>query len=471
MPDIMNFDPYDRTPTLIDRALRSLSVLAVLGLIGGAGLVVTAGAAWWLFGTTIENLLEWQFSFSLIMMLLSFLLVLTGTAFCILGERKIAAWVQDRKGPNRVGFWGIIQSVADGGKLLLKEEFTPRHVDQSLFLLAPVFTFVIAFSGFIIMPWAGEIRWPWMDEGTVTTQIVSLDIGVLYILALGGLGVYGVVLGGWASNNKYAFYGGLRAAAQMVSYEVPLGLMIIVILLLAGTLRPETIVNQQAQSGIWFVLLHPLACLLLFTCALAEGNRAPFDLAECEQELVGGFHTEYNSMKFGMFFLGEYAHMIVASALLVALFLGGWAPIPFMSWYSTDASGATAVTWWNTGWIAALIKFGVYWGKVILMITLYMLVRWTLPRFRFDQLMRMAWKGMIPIGLALVVVQAILTGFGWRIDPAAELGHNLGVMFVYWGANLAVLIVALVFVGTSRAPITGRQSNLPDIEVCPPPAN
>ena len=468
MPDIMNFDPNDRTPTVIDRILRTPGVIFAAAVAIGIVLAGVAVGAWFLFTEQIKTFLAWQFGFSLGMMVLCFVGVLSGTAVCILAERKIAAWIQDRKGPNRVGFWGLVQPMADGLKFLLKEEFTPLQVDKPIFLLAPVISFVIAFIGFIIMPWAGEIRWPWMSDGLISTQVVSLDIGVLYILATGGLGVYGVVLAGWASNNKYSFYGGIRAAAQMISYEVPLGLAVLVVLLLAGTLRPEVIVEQQAQSGIWFVLLHPLAFLLLFTCALAEANRAPFDLAECEQELVGGFHTEYSSMKFAMFFLGEYAHIIVGSALLAALFLGGWAPVPFMSWYSVDASGATEITWWNTGWIAALIKLGVYLGKIAILIALYMIIRWTLPRFRFDQLMRLAWKGMIPIGLMLVVAQGVLTAFGWVVDPAAKLGHNLGVMFVYWGVNLAILVVALVVAGTSREPITGRQSNLPNIEVCPP---
>jgi NADH-quinone oxidoreductase subunit H len=240
-----------------------------------------------------------------------------------------------------------------------------------------------------------------------------------------------------------------------------------VILLLAGTLRPELIVNQQAQSGIWNIFLHPVAFLLLATTAFAETNRTPFDLVEAEQELVGGFHTEYSSMKFAMFFLGEYAHMITASAFIVALFFGGWAPLPFSSWYSTGADGAIAVTWWNTGWIAGLIKFGIFWCKIVLFIGFYMVMRWTLPRFRFDQLMRLAWKGLIPIGLVLVVAQGVLTVFGCSVDPSAGLWRNLGVMVIYWVVNGIVLAIALWVASRSKQPVTGRQDNLPDIEVRP----
>jgi NADH-quinone oxidoreductase subunit H len=455
MPDIMNFDPHDKTPTIVDRLIRAPGVLfgaaAVLGIVGLVVLVIV----WMLLEDTVHTLLGSQLGFSIVMIVITIALMFVVIATSILFERKISAFIQDRKGPNRVGFWGIIQPAADGLKFLLKEEFTPSQVDRPLFILAPCITFVIAFVGFAIIPWAGEIHWPWMEEGqAVTTQVASLDIGILYVLAVGGIGVYGVVLAGWASNNKYSFFGGFRAAAQMISYEVPLGLVLVVVLLVAGTLRPEVIVNQQAQSGIWNIFLHPIAALLLATCAFAESNRTPFDLAEAEQELVGGFHTEYSSMKFAMFFLGEYAHMIVASALFVALFLGGW-----HVWFLPNVD--------NTAWWAALIKFGVYWAKIILFIAFYMVIRWTLPRFRFDQLMRLAWTSMIPLGLGLVVVQGVLVAFGCRIDPSAGAWRNIGVMVIYWVANAVVLALTLWATGRSKQPVTGRQDNLPEIEVRP----
>ena len=283
-----------------------------------------------------------------------------------------------------------------------------------------------------------------MDAGeTVTTQVASLDIGILYILAVGSLGVYGVVLAGYASNNKYSFYGGVRATAQMLSYEVPLGLGLLVVLLVVGSLRPEVIVNQQAESGVWNVFLHPIACLLVIISAFAENNRAPFDLPEAEQELVGGFHTEYSSMKFAMFFLAEYAHMVTNSALIVAVFFGGW-----HIWFLPNVD--------NTAWWAALLKFCVFCGKVGLFIGLYMWVRWTLPRFRFDQLMRLTWKSLVPIGMALVIATGVLVAFGWQ--------RNL---FVSIGVNVVLLVVGLWLASRSRQPITGRQISLPDIEVRP----
>jgi NADH-quinone oxidoreductase subunit H len=467
VPDIMNFNAADRTPTIIDRLLRSPSVIVVAALALLVAGAVAAWVVWMLAADLIKDLLASQFGFSIVMMVISIGLILTMTAVCILAERKIAAFIQDRKGPNRVGFWGILQPAADGLKFLLKEEINPANVDRPLFLLAPCIAFIVAFIGFAIIPWAGEIRWPWMETGTVTTQVASLDMGILYVLAVGGIGVYGVVLAGWASNCKYSFYGGMRSAAQMISYEVPLGLVLVVVLLVAGSLRPESIVNQQAQSGIWFVFLHPVAFMLIAVTACAEANRTPFDLPECEQELVGGFHTEYSSMKFAMFFLGEYAHVVTAAAFIVALFLGGWAPIPFLSWYSTGADGAIEATWWNTGWTAALIKFGIYWGKIVLVIGFYMVIRWTLPRFRFDQLMRLAWKGLIPLGLGLVVAQGILSAVGLQIDPDASIGRNLGIMLIYWVANAIVLGIALWYAGRSKEPVTGRQDNLPEIEVRP----
>ncbi|MFQ5806752.1 MAG: NADH-quinone oxidoreductase subunit H [Phycisphaerae bacterium] len=454
MGQIMNFDRSDKTPTVVDRLIRAPAVL-----IGGAVallllIVVVLLLIWWLWGDAVRALLASQLGFSIVVMAISVGLILTMTAVCILAERKISAFIQDRKGPNRVGFWGVVQPAADGLKFLLKEEFTPANVDRPIFILAPCIAFVIAFVGFAIIPWAGEIQWPWMVQGTVTTQVASLDIGILYVIAVGGLGVYGVVLAGWASNCKYSFYGGMRSAAQMISYEVPLGLVLVVLLLVAGTLRPEIIVNQQAQSGIWNAFLHPIAFLLIATTAFAEANRTPFDLAEAEQELVGGFHTEYSSMKFAMFFLGEYAHMVTAGAVIVALFLGGW-----HVWFLPNVE--------NTTWWAALIKFAVYWVKIILFLGFYMLIRWTLPRFRFDQLMRLAWTSMIPLAMGLLVAQGVLVAFGCRVDPNAGFWNKLGVVLIYWIANAAVLALALWVAGRSKQPVTGRQDNLPEIEVRP----
>ncbi|HUU95895.1 MAG TPA: NADH-quinone oxidoreductase subunit NuoH [Phycisphaerae bacterium] len=444
MPQIMNYDPADKTATPLDRALRSpgilLTAFAVIGVLAVALLVVF----WILFADTIKPVLASQFGFSVVLMVVLVGLILLSTAVCILAERKIASFIQDRKGPNRAGFWGVLQPVADGLKFFLKEDIIPAQVDRPLYLLAPCVAFGLALLGFAIIPWAGEIHWPWMPAGeTVTTQVASLDIGILYILAVGSLAVYGVVLAGYASNNKYSFYGGVRATAQMLSYEVPLGLGLLVVLLVVGSLRPEVIVNQQAESGVWNVFLHPIACLLVIISAFAENNRAPFDLPEAEQELVGGYHTEYSSMKFAMFFLAEYAHMVTNSALIVAVFFGGW-----HLWFLPNVD--------NTAWWAALLKFGVFWGKVACFIGLYMWVRWTLPRFRFDQLMRLTWKSLVPIGMALVIVAGVLVACGWQRN-----------FFVSIAVNIVLLAVGLWLASRSKQPITGRQISLPDIEVRP----
>jgi NADH-quinone oxidoreductase subunit H len=300
------------TPDKIDLILRKPAV--ILGALTPL-LILPVVLVYFLF-PWIKPILSNQFAFSVVMMVLVLLIIIHLCALCILAERKLASYIQDRKGPNRVGWWGLLQPIADGVKFLLKEDIIPANVDKPLFVLAPVLSLTIALLGFAIIPWAGDVHWPWMPAGeTVSTQVANLDVGFLYLLAVASLGVYGVVLAGYASTNKYAFYGGMRATAQMLSYEVPLGLGLLVILLLAGTLRLDKIVDLQASTGLWNVFLHPIAFILVLISAFAETNRTPFDLAEAEQELVGGYHTEYSAMKFAMFFLAEYAHMVTNSAL------------------------------------------------------------------------------------------------------------------------------------------------------------
>jgi NADH-quinone oxidoreductase subunit H len=444
----MNSIAINKAATPMDTALRKGWVLGLLGLALAVGPVPIVLLAWFVFGDAIRAFLSSQLLFSVLMMGLSLFIIIHLCAACILAERKLSAFTQDRKGPNRVGYWGVLQPIADGIKFIFKEDITPHNVDKPIFILAPCVAFVVALTTFAVIPWAGEITWPWTIDGqsvTVTTQVASLDIGLLYMLAIGSMSVYGVVLAGWASNNKYSFYGGMRAAAQMLSYEVPLGLGVLALLLTAGSLRPEVMVDQQAQSGMWNIFLHPIAFLLVLTSSLAEANRAPFDLAECEQELIGGYHTEYSSMKFAVFFLAEYSHMIVSAALLTTLFLGGWAPIPFSGWLAD-----------NTSWWAALLKFGVFWGKVSLLVLFFMLIRWTLPRFRFDQLMRLAWKAMVPAGLLLVVLTGALAAYGVQ--------RNLAYTF---GVNMTLLVAMLLFAATAKTPVTGRQENLPVVRVRP----
>jgi len=362
-------------------------------------------------------------------------------AYCIYFERKISAWAQDRYGPNRVGPLGLLQPVADGLKFFFKEDVVPRHVDKVLYLIAPAIIFLVAGVGFAVIPWGGQLR---IGEKLVNIQVANPSIGLLYILGVASMGVYGVVLGGWASNNKYSFYGGIRATAQMLSYEIPMGVCILVVVLTMGSLRLESITLQQTEywAGIipkWNVFLHPMAFIILFITALAEANRTPFDLAEAEQELVGGYHTEYSALKFGMFFLAEYSHMLTSSAFMAVLFLGGW-HFPWFSWTQPEM----------TTWYAVLAKMFVLAAKVALFIFVMMWIRWTLPRLRFDQLMRLAWKGLIPMTLGLFVLTVVLVYYGQQRSPVWALG-----------GNAVVLLVSLACAGLSRQEVTGRQPNLP----------
>jgi NADH-quinone oxidoreductase subunit H len=317
-------------------------------------------------------------------------------------------------------------------------------VDKPLFIAAPAIMFLMGFIGFAVIPWGGY----WEVNGKVLSiQVASLDIGLLYILGVASMGVYGVVMGAWSSNNKYSLYGGIRATAQMLSYEIPMGLCILIVVLTLGTVRLEEMIAPQA--GYWFgvipqwnVFLQPIAFVILFTTMLAEANRAPFDLAEAEQELVGGFHTEYSALKFGMFFLAEYAAMITSSAFLAVLFLGGY-HFPGVAWTNPDVTHLGAV----------LVKVLVLSAKVAASIFVMMWVRWTLPRFRFDQLMRLAWSGLIPLMLLLFAWTVVLVYLGEHRSPPWALG-----------GNAIVLVGALILAGLSKSEITGRTANMPRVE-------
>ncbi len=320
-------------------------------------------------------------------------------AYLIYVERKVAAYSQDRIGPNRAGRefgipFGLLQPLADGAKMLLKEDVVPAYVTRPLYLLAPMIAIVAATIGFAVVPFG-----PVGNDQIINFQIApNVDIGILYVFAVGSLAVYGVILAGWASNNKYSFIGALRSSAQLISYEVPLGLSILGIVLCAGSLDLNRIIIWQDQH-VWGILASPLGFVIFLVSAFAETNRLPFDLPESEQELVGGFHTEYSAMKFGMFFLGEYLHVITVSFLTVILFFGGW-DFPFL-----DAQ--------QTGIISALAKVAVLLFKVSLVIFFMMWIRWTLPRFRYDQLMDLAWKSLIPLALVNFVATASILQW-WR---------------------------------------------------------
>lgn len=390
-----------------------------------------------------------QLGLSIVVMLVVFLVLNGVVAYLIYFERKVAAWTQDRYGPNRVGPLGLLQPIVDGLKLFLKEDITPGYVDRALFILAPCIAMFVGFVGFAVVPWGGLVQW---HEGgaLLRVQVASVDIGFLYILAIGSLSVYAVVLGGWASNNKYSIYGGIRAAAQMLSYEVPLGLCLMVCILTTGQLKLEEIVARQ-QATAWTGLLHPIVLVIFFLTALAEANRAPFDLAECEQELVSGYLTEYSAMKWALFFFGEYAHMITASALMTALFLGGWEPLPFSNWIAAHVSwlGFLAKINADPHWGWMLCRLAVYAAKVALLIFFYMWVRWSLPRFRFDQLMRLAWKGLVPLTMAYVVLAGVLVYLGRPVSWWAPVG------------SIGLFLLCGVISAWSGRPITGRQSDLP----------
>ncbi len=306
--------------------------------------------------------------------------IMTLVPMLVLAERRIAAVIQNRIGPNRVGPLGLLQPLADVIKLLFKEDITPNRADRILFSLAPFLAFAPAAIAFVAIPVGKDL------------QVADLSVGVLYVLAVTSLGVYGISFGGWASNSKYSLLGGIRSSAQIISYEIAMGLAIVSVLMVAGNIRLGSIVEWQAEHG-WIIFYQPVAFMIFLVAAFAENNRLPFDMAECEAELVGGFHTEYTGMKFGMFFLGEYIAMIVMSALLVTLFLGGWDPVFFEL---PEGPGGTAIS---------VLCFVL---KLLAVLFLYIWVRWTLPRFRYDQLMRLGWKTLVPLALLNIVLTGII---------------------------------------------------------------
>ncbi len=388
---------------------------------------------------------------AVILIVVHILLALAG--YCTYGERKISAYIQDRIGPNRVGFdlglpylsflkglWGLGQPLADGLKFMLKEDYTPKGADKSLFSLGPIIVVIPALIGFAIIPWGGTLSLPptvtlpligWtIPAGDVVIAGANVSVGIIYLLAVASMSIYGITLAGWASNNKYSFLGALRSSAQMISYEIPMGLSILTVLLMVGSLLPEKIIAYQVQHG-WLIMAHPVAAVMFFICILAESNRTPFDNAECEQELVGGYHTEYGSMRWALFFLAEYSHMITASAFFALLFLGGYhLPLGF----AVESGVAHWLHPESTGIIAVLLKFHVFFAKVIGCILLMMLIRWTIPRLKYDQVMQVAWQGMIPISLLVVVITAVMVHLGKT---------GIGPMLLANVALVAVMIALL----------------------------
>ena len=327
---------------------------------------------------------------ALIKIVVVLIVILTTVVFLVWGERRVSAYIQDRVGPNRVGPFGLFQAPADVLKLFLKEEIVPTNANPFIHALAPIVSIGVAMTTFAVIPFGDRITL-WGTE--VKLLIADVNIGVLYILAMTSLGVYGLALSGWASNNKYSLLGGLRSAAQLISYELSMGLSVVGVIMVAGTLQLDRIV--ELQSGFaWNAFLMPIGFITFLVASFAETNRLPFDLPEAEPELVGGYHTEYTGMRFGTFFLAEYTNMITSSALIVTLFLGGW-QVPGLA-----ALGLSP--FWT-----AVAQVAGFCLKVIVMLFFYMWVRWTIPRFRYDQLMNLGWKVMLPLSLLNVGVTGV----------------------------------------------------------------
>jgi len=312
--------------------------------------------------------------------------------YSTLVERKFAGFIQDRHGPDRAGPWGIFQPLCDGGKLFFKEEYMPNTADKFLYLLGPCLTMLVALLTSAVIPWGETLT---IGGNQYPLQVAGSSIDVLYIFAIVSMGVYGVMIGGWASNNKYALLGAIRASSQMISYELAMGLSIAAIILMSGTLNLHEIVQQQ-QHSFWNVVYQPVGFLIFFICALAETNRAPFDLPECEGELIGGYHTEYSAMKLGFYLFAEYINMFVSSAIIATLYFGGY-HMPFISHLGLDANWVT------------LIGTAFLFVKIFFFILLFMWIRWTLPRFRYDQLMKLGWKMLLPLALINLIITGIVT--------------------------------------------------------------
>ena len=354
--------------------------------------------------------MDWNFIiFSLIKIFCVIGAVLAIFAYAVLAERRISAFIQDRVGPNRVGLWGLLQPVADGVKSLLKEDFTPAHVRKVYFWLAPAIVLIPSLLTVAVIPFGSKL-------GNQQMVIANLNVGVLYTFGIVSLGVYGIVLAGYAANSKYPFLGGIRSSAQMISYEIAMGMSVVPLFMMVGDLNLNQVIAHQTGTlswlptflkewlafvPNWLVFKQPLAFGIFLIAAFAETNRLPFDLPESEQELVGGYNTEYSSMKFALFFMGEYANVVASSAMMVTLFFGGWT-LPF---YGLDQPATT--------FCGGLLHIGIFLTKVLALMVLFIWVRWMLPRFRYDQLMDLGWRRFIPLALANILVTAVW--LWWRM--------------------------------------------------------
>lgn len=353
---------------------------------------------------------------------LAVIVVLMGLClYSVLAERKVSSWIQGRVGPNRTSLplisaipfigpiltrLGLFQPLADGGKFLFKEEMIPGHVNKFYFVLAPMIALFPALVTVTVVPFGRIVD---ATGNVVPMVLANIDVGILFLFAISSLGVYGIILAGWASNSKYPFLGGIRASAQMISYELALTLSVLPVFLwinapgTEGTLSLFNVVT--AQNDLWFVIWQPISALVFLLCVFAETNRLPFDMPESETDLVGGYHTEYSAFKFGLFFTAEYAHMIVGSAVVTLLFFGGWHPLPFVTLEDVSAWSGFDL---STGALGATLSVLIMLAKIFFFLFLFMWVRWTVPRFRYDQVMRIGWTMMLPLALANLVAYAII---------------------------------------------------------------
>ncbi len=329
------------------------------------------------------SLLIYKFILVLIIFGISLLIAMYATY----GERKIAAFMQDRMGPSRAGPWGLLQPAADGLKMFMKEEIIPDVSNKALFIIGPCIAMLTACMTGVVVPWGGSLE---IGGKQYPLQIADINIGVLYVFGVVSIGVYGIMIGGWASNNKFSLLGALRASAQMISYEVAMGLAIIALIMTTGTISLKEITEQQSH-GMWNIVYQPLGFLIFLICAFAETNRAPFDLPECETELVGGYHTEYSSMKLGFYLFSEYINMFISSAIISTLYFGGY-NIPFIDHLHLSQNAVTV--------LGVVFLF----AKIFFFIFFFMWIRWTVPRFRYDQLMNLGWKILIPLSLANIAL-------------------------------------------------------------------
>lgn len=331
--------------------------------------------------------MDWTlYIYKTVFLLIIVLVTLVVAMYSTYGERKVAAFMQDRRGPNRAGLFGLLQPLADGVKMFMKEEIIPLTANRKLFILGPSIAMTTAMLTGVVIPWGGIIT---IGGREFSMQIADLNIGILYVFAMVSIGVYGIMIGGWASNNKYALLGSIRAASQMISYELAMGMSIIALILTTGSLSLNEIVAQQ-HGMHWNVFYQPLGFLIFLICAFAETNRAPFDLPECETELIGGYHTEYSSMKLGFYLFAEYINMFISSAVIATLYFGGY-NMPFIDQLGLSPN------------MLAMLGTFFFFMKIFFLIFLFMWVRWTLPRFRYDQLMHLGWKKLMPLAIFNIV--------------------------------------------------------------------